>query len=145
MDVKKLLASHREIDDRINLYLEEIAQLRALSEKCTARISGNDISRPKGTYSDKVGKNAAKIADLEIRIDKEIDRLVDLKEQIMGIAALLKDNTSRAVIERRYILHETWEQIADKLGYTSRHITRLHNAAISDLEEIYGDKTEKIA
>ncbi len=140
MDVKKLLASHREIDDRINVCLEEIAQLRALSEKCTMRISGNDIYRPKGTYSDKVGKNAVKIADLEIKIDREIDRLVELKERIMEIVSSLDSDTGRAVIERRYILHETWDQIADKLGYTTRHISRIHNDAIKRLEEIYGDK-----
>ncbi len=139
MDVKKLLASHKEIDDRINLYLEEIAQLRTLAEKCTLRISGEPFSGAKGLHSDKVGQNAAKIADLEIRIDAEIDKLVDLKEQIMDMVSQLKDPTERAVIERRYILHETTETVADKTGYTPRHIRRVLNSALQHLEELYGD------
>lgn len=137
MDIKKLLMSHKEIDDSINLKLEELAQLRAVAERCTVRISNE--SRPVGTHSDKVGRNAARIADLENKIDAQIDELVELKEKIMYLVAALDDDNERIVTERRYILHESIEQISEKLGYSPRHISRMLTSALVHLEEHYAD------
>lgn len=135
MDIKKMLESHKEIDDGINLKLEEIAQLRALAERCTVRMTGE--SRSPGSHSDRVGRNAAKIADLENKIDADIDRLVDLKEKLMYFVSALEDERERNVIERHYILHESFEVIAEKLGYTPRHVHRLHRSALAHLDEHY--------
>ncbi len=137
MDIKKFLESHKEIDDSINLKLDEIAQLRALAERCTAKIGSE--SRSVGTHSDKVGKYAAKIADLENKIDAEIDRLVDRKDEIMYFVRALDDANERIVTERRYILHESIEKISEKLGYSPRHISRLLSSALEQMEEHYAD------
>lgn len=137
MDIRKLLESHKEIDDSINLKLEEIAQLRALAERCTVKIS--DESRPVGTCSDRVGRNAAKIADLENKINAQIDQLVELKEKIMYFVTALDDENERNVIERRFILHESMEQISEKLGYSPRHIHRMLTSALAHLDEHYAD------
>lgn len=143
MNVKKLLESHKEIDDRIELGLEEIARLRSLAERVTQRISP-DLSRGKGGFSDKVGTYAARIADLELQIDNEIDRLVDVREQIMSMMSAFDDDMLRIIIERRYILHESTEVIAEKVGYTPRHTARLLQKGLAFLEDRYGD-TAKIA
>lgn len=143
MNVKELLEAHKRIDDEIELGLEEIAQLRALAEKVTQRLS-LDTSFAKGTYTDRTGDYAVKIADLEIKIDRKIDKLVDLREQILKMIGALENNTERILIERRYILHESTEVIAEKLNYSPRHTARLLQKALEDLEEIY-EKSEKIA
>ena len=91
----------------------------------------------KGGHSDNVGNYAVKIADLEIRIDREIDRLVDLKERIMAMTASLDTATERLIIERRYILGETIDTVAEKLGYSPRHITRMLRKALEKLADIY--------
>ncbi len=135
MDIRKLLASHKEIDDSINLKLEELAQLRALAERCTVRIT--DESRPVGTHSDKVGMYSAKMADLENKINAQIDELVELKEKIMYLVGALEDENERNVIERRFILHESIDKIADKLGFSSRHVHRMLCSALSHLDEHY--------
>ena len=140
MDIKKLLSSHKEIDERIDLRLEEIAQLRAAAERVT--VFHSDTPSPKGGYSDKVGRTAAKIMDLEIKINEDIDRLVDLKDRIMDIVTLLDDEKQRTIIERRYILHETSFDIAEKLDISQRHVNRLHNQAIEKLESIFGRSEE---
>ena len=135
MDIRKLLESHKEIDDRIELCLEEIARLRSLSERVSSCISPD---------SDRVGNYAVRIAELEIQTDKEIDRLVELRERIMKIVSSLDNNLERTVIERRYIMHESNEKIAERLGYCTRHITRVHRIALAKLEKMYNSE-EKIA
>ncbi|MBO6302373.1 MAG: sigma-70 family RNA polymerase sigma factor [Ruminiclostridium sp.] len=139
MNIRKILESHKEIDDRINLGLEEIAQLRSLAERVTQRFPAPGEGLWKGGISDRVGNYAVKIADLELRIDKEIDSLIELKEKILEMTSALDDSVERMVTERRYIMHESTETIAEKLGYSPRHITRIQRSALAHLEEMFGN------
>lgn len=137
MDVKEFLSQHKLIDDSINAKLEEIKELRALATKMSPSLSGE--SHSKGTISDRVGRTVAKIADLESEVNDEIDRLVELKTEIRAMVSSLGDVLLRNLLERRYILGMGWEKIAEEMGYTPRHITRLHNQAIARLQLLYSD------
>lgn len=137
MNVKELLCKHYEINNAINVKLELIAELRSLAEKVTA--SPMTESHGVGTYSDRVGRTTAKIIDLENEINDEIDRLVEIKLRIKEVIAAVTDSTRRTVLERRYILSESWEKIADELDYSPRHVLRLHNETIERLEKLYGE------
>lgn len=142
MDIRKFLGRHYEIDQSINSKLEQIAELRCLAEKTGIGQIGQFCgSHGSGGFSDRVGRTAARIIDLENRINDEIDKLVEVKEEIREMIYNLPDSVQRTILERHYLLHEGWEKIADKLGYSPRHITRLHNQAIARLEEIYEDRT----
>ncbi|MBO6232155.1 MAG: hypothetical protein J6O50_16465 [Ruminiclostridium sp.] len=143
MNIKELLVSYKLIDDRIELALEEIARLRSLAERMTQCISF-DGRGGKGGHSDRVGNYAVRIAELEINTDREIDRLVDLREKILKIVSSLDDDVERIVIERRYIMFENNEAIAEKLGYSLRHIVRVHKSALAKLEKMYNSE-EQIA
>lgn len=143
MNIKELLVSYKLIDDRIELALEEIARLRSLAERMTQCISF-DGRGGKGSHSDRVGNYAVRIAELEINTDREIDRLVDLREKILKIVSSLDDDVERIVIERRYIMFENNEAIAEKLGYSLRHIVRVHKSALANLEKMYNSE-EQIA
>ena len=137
MDVKKVLESHKVLDFRIQLQLDEIAQLRAVAEH--ARSMPYSESRKIGTHSDRVADYAIRIADLEAELDKHIDRLVELKERIIAIASSLDDATERIVIERVYILRETKEVVAEKMNYSVRQIARLQKSALEKLQVLYSD------
>lgn len=137
MDIRKYLNQHFEINNAINSKLEQVAELRRLAVSAPSPLFSE--SHSVGTHSDRVGRTAAKIADLENEINDEIDRLVELKCQIREIIATVPDSVQRTILERHYILGESWEVIAEKVGYSTRHITRLHNQAIEVLENIYGE------
>ena len=111
INIRELLKSHRAIDARIDMKLEHIAELRSLAAKVTS--SPFSESHSKGTYTDRVGRTAAKIIDLEREINEEIDKLVDIKRQIEDLVSLLDDGIQRAIIERHYILNESWEKISE--------------------------------
>lgn len=137
MNIREFLNQHLEINNAINSKLEQIAELRRLGASAPSPIFSE--SRSIGVHSDRVGRTAAKIADLENEINKEIDILVDLKYKIREIIAAVTDSIRRTILERHYLLGESWEVIAEKVGYSTRHITRLHNQAIEELEKIYGE------
>lgn len=132
--IKDFLERHRTADAEIDSKLEQLAELRSLATKITP--STNYEGRGSGTASDKVGRTVAKIVDLEQEINEAIDRLVDIKAEIEDLINLIDDSVMRTVLERRYILHETWEVIAEKMGYSRRHITRLNIQAIELLEKL---------
>lgn len=137
MNIREFLNQHFELNNAINAKLEQVAELRRLGASAPSPLFSE--SRSVGTHSDRVGRTAAKIADLENEINEEIDRLVDLKCQIREIIAAVPDSIQRTILERHYLLGESWEVIAEKVGYSTRHITRLHNMAIEKLEGIYGE------
>ena len=133
MKIKELLNSHHEINNLIDMKLEQIAELRSLAAKVT--VSPFSESHSQGTYTDRVGRTTARIIDLENEINEEINKLVDIKIQIRELIAGLSDRIQRAILERHYILNEPWEEISEKVGYSRRHITRLHNQALETLEK----------
>ncbi len=139
MDIKEFLNRHYEISQSIDSKLEQVAELKSLAQKASPAVFSE--SRSSGGYSDRVGRTTARIIDLENQINEEIDRLIDVKTQIWEMIYSLPDSAQRTLLERHYLLHEGWERIAEKLGYSSRHITRLHNQALAALEEIYREKT----
>ena len=135
MNIGELLKSHYAVNQMIDIKLEQIAELKSLAAKVTT--SPFTESRSQGTYTDRVGRTTARIIDLENEINEEIDKLVEIKIRIRELVSALTDNLHRAVIERYYILNEPWEKIGEKMGYSRRHIVRIHDKAIAFLEEIY--------
>ena len=135
MTIKELLNSHYEVNLVINSKLEQLEELKSLATKVST--SDYSESRPIGTYTDRVGRVTARIIDLENEINDEIDKLVSVKLKISEILSVISNKTQRTILERHYILNESWEKVADKIGYSARHVTRLHNAAIEMLEKIY--------
>ncbi len=135
MNIKELLNSHYETNHAIESKLEQLAELKSLASKVT--VSTFSESHSQGTHSDRVGRTTARIIDLENEINDEIDRLVDIKIKIRATISSLSDMNYRIVLERRYILNESWERISEKMGYSPRHIIRMHNRAIDILESSY--------
>lgn len=140
MTIRELLKSHSAINSLIDVKLEHIAELRSLAAKVTA--SPFSESHAKGTYTDRVGRTTARIVDLENEINQEIDKLVDLKIKIRDLISALPDGLYRTILERHYILNESWEKISEKVDYSRRHISRLHDKAIDELEELFGENPE---
>lgn len=49
----------------------------------------------------------------------------------------LSNTNEKILLQARYILNETWEQIAERLGYSVRQIHRLHSSALENFKIIF--------
>ena len=103
-----------------------IEELRAIAESTTQNLSGIPVSTGR---SDKVGKYASIIADLEIewrelRTDAVIE-LTYIDAWIRGI----KDKTIQEIFTMRYIDCLSWRDIAQRLGggNTEEGVRSMHN------------------
>lgn len=132
MTIKEYLSQAYRIDQRINSKLEQVQSLRELAEKATSTLNDTPCS---GTGNkQKIESVVVKIIDLEHEIDEEIDRLVDLKKDIVSLIKRVKNPEYQTLLELRYLCFRTWEQIAVAMSYDLSWVHRLHNKALGKIK-----------
>ena len=55
---------------------------------------------------------------------------MDLKAEAREALAQLTNPDESLILEMRYLLRNTWEEIAEETGYSVRHVTRLHGRGL---------------
>lgn len=139
MKIKEYLRQAYRIDQRINSKLEQIAALHDLATKATVTYS--DMPKSPNRSGSKIEDAITKIMDLEDEINRDIDKLVDLKTDITHLIKNLDSHEHQIILEQRYLCFKSWEQIAVDMGYSIQHIFRLHDAALTELERFYKDES----
>ena len=131
MTVKEYLGQAYRLDQRINSKLEQVASLNELATKCTSTLTGMPRNPNRGTttMADAVGK----IVDLQAEINRDIDRLVDLKREMVSLIKAVDNTEYQTLLELRYLCFKTWEQISVDMGYSIQHIYRLREKAYDEI------------
>ena len=60
----------------------------------------------------------------------DIDRLVDLKREMVTVIKAVANTECQTLLELRYLCFKTWEQIAVEMNYTVRNVHLLHKEAL---------------
>ena len=131
MTAKEYLGQAYRLDQRINSKLEQVASLNELATKCTSTLTGmpRNPNRGTSTMADAVGK----IVDLQAEINRDIDRLVDLKREMVSLIKAVDNTEYQTLLELRYLCFKTWEQISVDMGYSIQHIYRLREKAYDEI------------
>lgn len=133
-DPKNVLKRAFDADREIKMLKEEREQLRERMEY----VHAIDYSNPVVTSSGGRGSVEAlttKLADADGKILEQINRLIEDKRAANEMISVLRKGPQREVMYQRYVLLKSWEQIALDMGYSYRHITRLHGAALEELRK----------
>ena len=131
MNAKEYLMQARYLDERITSKTQQIASLNELATKCTSTFS--DMPKSPNHGSSRMEDAVIKIIDLEERIQKDIEALVDLKREIMGVIKAVPNVEYQTLLEKRYLCFITWEQIAVDMNYSMQHIHRMHSMALKEI------------
>lgn len=91
------------------------------------------VSKSTSSMADTINK----IIDLQYEINKDIDNLVDLKEEISQVIAGVEQTDLRMILEKRYLCFHSWEKIASEMFYDLRWLHRLHGRALESAEKVY--------
>ena len=132
MTIKEYLSQAYRIDQRINSKLEQVQSLRELAVKATSTLS--DTYSSGNSNKQKMEGVIVKIIDLEIEIDEEIDKLIDLKQEIVSLIKQVKNPEYQTLLELRYLCFRTWEQIAVEMSYDLSWVHRLHKKALGKIK-----------
>lgn len=133
MTAKEYLRQLKTLDNVINAKLLEKERIRALATKVTSNLG----ERVQGGGSGGIENTVIKITELEIQINADIDKLVDLKAEATQIIDSLGDNKHKAILSMYYVSNLTFEQVAENTDMTFRWIHKLHGRALKEFEKKY--------
>lgn len=131
MQVKAYLEQARNINIQIDSKLEQVSALRQLARKATSTLS---LVPPSGAPNPhRLEDTIIRMMDLEREVDEEIDRLVDLKAEIMKTIGQVPNDRERVVLELRYLAFKDWASIAGTLKLNVRQVYRMHEEALKNI------------
>lgn len=123
--------------DRGRLMDKEIEQMLLAKEALFSQACGTSGSvwqeRVQAGRENRSERKLISLIRLGEAIDRRIDELVSVREQILAAVSALPDPLLRTLLIARYINFQGWEQIAEDMNYSQRHITRLHGKALNAL------------
>ena len=132
MTAKEYLGQARFLDMRINSKIQQIASLNELATRCTATIS--DMPKSPNRGGSRMADAVIKIIDLQEELNRDINKLVELKREIMGVIKAVPNVEYQTVLEKRYLCFITWEQIAVDMNYSMQYTFRIHEKALKEIE-----------
>ena len=126
MTAKEFLRRARTVDRRVDEAQERVERLRARLE--AGRMS-SVTGMPRGGQQDWTD-TADRLIELERRVNARIRELVRWKLAAMDAIDLVEEANLREVLELYYIDGYSWEQVAQRMKYDRRWVTRLHGRAL---------------
>ena len=130
MTAKEFLRQARDIDRRIDHAAERVERLRArLEAGRMSRITG----MPRGGGSDWT-ETADRLIELEQAVNARVRDMCQIKRQAIAAIDAVDDARYRELLELYYIDGKTWEQVAERMGYDRRWVTRLHGMALQKVK-----------
>lgn len=101
MTAKEYLSQAYWLDRRINSKLEQLSSLNDIATRSTSVMSDDVVSRTRNVHA--MEDVIAKIVDMKAEVNAEIDRLVDLKRDIMEVVKAVDDPELQTLLELRYL------------------------------------------
>ena len=135
MTARDYLSQARVLDQAINARLERIARLRALVSGRAARTDGmprGSAGSAGSTFFDWT-ETVLKSVEMERAVDRDIDRLIDLKREIAEVIAAVPDMRYRTLLEYRYLCGWSWARIARAMHYGEDWVRHAHGWALKQV------------
>ena len=133
MTNKEYLNRIRRSNELLQTNFSEIERLRQLSLTLSSPGVTEAVSKSKSPDAAYV-KTVEKIVDLECKIRREIDTIVDQISEVSAVINLLDDPNERLLLKLRYVEMLKWEDVAKRMGYTKRYTEKLHKRAIEHIK-----------
>lgn len=129
MTAKEYLNQARRLDQLIDINICELDYWQNLSRKISSSNFEQNYSSNRNIVPPFV-KCLGKIDELQKEVNSDIDRLVDLREQIKLSIKSVRNPNERMVLQLRYINGQTWEAIAEGLHADRSTVIRWHGKAL---------------
>lgn len=112
----------------IALLTAQIDELQQIQTNPTVLLDG----MPKGNQISDLSNYMAKMDMLlrELEAEREIQMIV--YAEIWQNIKQMTNVVEKEILTRRYLLRQSWEKIANEMGYSYRHTTKLHGQALKN-------------
>lgn len=136
MTVKQWLRRYQNADHRIDSLLRDRQEVYDRLIKITSALNGDAVSSTKDPHK------FDELAELDIFIRQRVAQSMAIRLEITTAIDELEDWRQREILIYRYLNNYTWEQVADTIHISRRHVTRLHGDALNALRAIISDKLQ---
>ena len=128
MTPKEYLNQAYWLDRRINSKLAQLSALQEMATKTTSIMSGDVVSRTRNVHS--MEDVMARIIDMQAEINGDIDRLVNLKREIMQAVKAVDNPELQTLLELRYLCFMDWPDIASEMHCSESNVYKVHSRAL---------------
>lgn len=130
---KEYLARLRNADLKIEARRLEIEQLKILAT-CTGGLNTDQVNVKSSKAADSMAKKVIDFVDKEAELKKDIERLIELRHQIIDMIFKLEDVRYIEVLFKRYVQYKRFEQIACEMSFSYDRARHLHIEALRAFE-----------
>lgn len=117
-------------NELVNKMAEQV-KIYTKGNKTTTALS--DLPKDKNAHQ-QMETNIIKIINLELEIDSEVQRLIDVKSDISKLIKRAENDEHRLILELRYLHLKKWGEIAQIMGYGVDNVYKIHRCALKKLK-----------
>lgn len=81
-----------------------------------------------------------KIADMQMEINNEINRLDDIRRDVKTTIEAVPSETQKALLRYKFVNGLQWEEVADSLNYSVRRVFQIYADALDSVDRILSTK-----
>lgn len=134
MDARSYLNQVKKLDLQIKNKLIEKQQWKDIALGITANMDGERVQSSGG--KSKMADAVEKCVDMETEIDGLIDKLIDIKKEVIQTIERLDSPTEYDILHMKYIQFLTFEEIAEYYGREYTTITTAHGRALKNVQAL---------
>lgn len=127
---KEYLNGYRDAKRREKRILEQIQQLRL--DTMFPCIQGDGM--PRGSSQSDLSDYMSRYGELMDELKQERLNAITEYTDIHRAIQKMKDEEEKEILERKYLIRQTWERIAEELGCDRRTAIRKHSNALKNFE-----------
>ena len=133
MKVETYLKQGIMLDQRINYQLKKLAELRENACSIPAVMPKGGKVQTSLEEDAPFVRALMRMEEQEERINREIELLVELKEQIREVIGQVEDDNLRMVLAFKYLEGMSFEEIGDVLHANKSTVYRWHKQAVGKI------------
>ena len=134
MDAKVYLSRAWIIEQQVRSKMQQIAALKSLAEKVTGGFGSEPVSHTRNVTA--MQDSVVRILEAEEELNRKIDDLVAMKQEIADVIDRVEDDYQRLLLEKRYLLFMSWEEVEAELHYSKRWVQNCHRDALDAVQGI---------
>ena len=142
MTAKEYLGQAYRLDQRINTKLQQIDSLRSLTQRVTASYECEAVSHTRNVHS--LQDAILHLMEAEEELNHQIDELVRTKVDIGATIEMVRNESFRLILEKRYLCFLPWDQIASDMNYSRRWVLNQHDKAVDVVAKILEEKAVSV-
>lgn len=131
MNGKEVLYAYIRQLEKVDALKESLAEARSGATRTTRHIDGLMVD-----HSRSIDRRAERLLVLSERYDMELAHLLSIETDLMHVIGKIRDNVHATFLIRKYVLEESYDDIAAELDYSTQQLRRINVKCLDVLSEI---------